>query len=58
MNDYEDMLIAALDMVAAWELPEEDLADAVNAQARLMAGSNIEASNDIPVTNPYDALRF
>lgn len=38
MNDYEDMLIAALDMVAAWELPEEDLADAVNAQARLMAG--------------------
>ena len=38
MNEYEDMLIAALDMVAAWELPEEDLADAVYAQARLMAG--------------------
>lgn len=38
MNEYEDMLIAALDMVAAWELPEEDLADAVLAQARLMAG--------------------
>ena len=38
MNDYEDYLIEALDLVAAWELPEEDLADAVNAQARLMAG--------------------
>jgi len=38
MNDYEDYLIDALDMVSAWELPEEDLADAVMAQARLMAG--------------------
>ena len=38
MNDYENCLIDALDLVAAWELPEEDLADAVNAQARLMAG--------------------
>ena len=38
MIDYENYLIDALDMVAAWELPEEDLADAVNAQARLMAG--------------------
>ncbi|MCP5313161.1 MAG: hypothetical protein H6955_06375 [Chromatiaceae bacterium] len=38
MNDYEDYLIDALDMVAAWELPDEDLADAVLAQARLMAG--------------------
>ena len=38
MNRYEDMLIEALDLVSAWDLPEEDLADAVNAQARLMAG--------------------
>jgi hypothetical protein len=38
MNDYENYLIDALDLVAAWELPEEDLADAVLAQARLMAG--------------------
>ena len=38
MNDYEDMLIEAIDLVAAWEIPDEQLADTVNAQARLMAG--------------------
>ena len=31
MNDYENYLIEALDLVAAWELPEEDLAAAVGA---------------------------
>ena len=35
MHDY---ILDALEMVSAWDLPEEDLADAVNAQARLMAG--------------------
>jgi len=35
MHDY---ILNALDMVSAWDLPDEDLADAVNAQARLMAG--------------------
>ena len=38
MNDYEDMLIEAIDLVSAWKLPDEELADALNAQARLMAG--------------------
>ena len=38
MNYYEDMLIEALDMVAAWEVPDDQLAEVVNAQARLMAG--------------------
>jgi len=38
MNEYENFLIDALDMVATWDLPDEDLADAVLAQARLMAG--------------------
>lgn len=38
MNEYENHLIDALDMVSAWDLPDEELADAVNAQARLMAG--------------------
>jgi len=36
--DYEDYIADALDMVLAWDLPEECLPDAVNAQARLMAG--------------------
>ena len=39
MNDYEDYLIDALDMVSTWGLPEEDLVDAALAQARLMAGN-------------------
>ena len=34
----EDYILDALEMVSAWDVPEEDLADAVNDQARLMAG--------------------
>ena len=38
-NDtYQDYLLDAIDTVAGWELPEEDFAQAVNDQARLMAG--------------------
>jgi len=35
MHDY---IFDALEIVSAWDIPDEDLADAVNAQARLMAG--------------------
>jgi len=35
MHDY---ILVALEMVSAWDLPDEELADAVNAQAKLMAG--------------------
>lgn len=38
MHDFQDYLIDALEMVIPWDLPDEDLADAVNAQAKLMAG--------------------
>ena len=37
MHDY---ILDALEMVSAWNIPDGDLADAVNAQARLMAGIN------------------
>ena len=36
--DYEDYIPDALELVLAWDLPEETLADAVNEQAKLMAG--------------------
>lgn len=36
--DYEDYIPDALDLVLAWDLPEECLHDAVNEQAKLMAG--------------------
>ena len=37
---FEDYIPDALEMVSvsAWDLPDDQLADAVNAQARLMAG--------------------
>jgi hypothetical protein len=36
--DYEVYIPEALELVLAWDLPEEALAEAVNEQARLMAG--------------------
>lgn len=38
MNDYSAYLLEALEQVLGWDLPDDDLADAVHAQARLMAG--------------------
>ena len=35
---YEDCVLDALELVMAWDPPEEDLAEAVNEQAKLMAG--------------------
>lgn len=35
---YENQILDALMIVSAWDLPEEELADAVNDQAKLMAG--------------------
>ena len=34
----EDYIFDALEIVSARDIPDEDLADAVSAQARLMAG--------------------
>ena len=38
--NIENYVITALEMVSAWDLPDEDFADAVNDQAMLMAGVN------------------
>jgi hypothetical protein len=54
----DDYIEDALAQVNTWELPEEDFAQVVNEQARLMAGIEFDASTDIPATNPYAALRF
>ena len=45
----EDYVLDALEMVMAWELPDEEFADAVNDQARLMAGLSPE---DFPERHP------
>ena len=36
--NYENYILDAIEIVGAWDIPEEDLADAINEQARLMAG--------------------
>ena len=37
---FEQYVIDALEMVSTWDLPDEDFAQAVNDQARLLAGIN------------------
>ena len=39
MHILEDYIPDALEMVSAWDIPDDELADAINAQARLMAGA-------------------
>jgi hypothetical protein len=36
----QDYITDALEIVSAWDVPDEDFAQAVNDQARLMAGVN------------------
>ena len=35
----EDYILDALETVSAWDIPDEDFAQSVNDQARLMAGA-------------------
>ena len=54
----EDYLQDAFEIVSAWDLPDDELPDAVNAQARLMAGIPLDHMALPPCTNPYLALQF
>ena len=45
----QDHVSEALEIVSAWNIPDEDFADAVNDQAMLMAGVN---PDDIPERLP------
>ena len=52
MNDeYSIYILAALEQVLSWNLPDDDLADAVNAQARLMAGGLDQYEDNILVNS-------
>jgi len=37
---FEQYVLEAIEMVSAWDIPDEDLVDTINDQARLMAGVN------------------
>ncbi|MBK6584925.1 MAG: hypothetical protein IPI75_05405 [Gammaproteobacteria bacterium] len=54
----EDYLQDAFEIVSAWDLPDDELPDAVNAQARLMAGIPLDHMPLAPCTNPYLTLQF
>lgn len=56
--DYTQYLADAIELCNSWEIPEANWAEAVNAQARLMAGIDLEPSFDIPVADPYTPLIF
>jgi hypothetical protein len=58
MNDYTLYLADAIELCNSWEIPETDWADAVNAQAHLMAGMDMLPSLEIPVDDPYIPLMF
>jgi hypothetical protein len=36
MNQFQQNLLEAIETVSAWDLPEDEFADAVNAQARFL----------------------
>ena len=56
--NYKDYISDALQMVSAWEVPEEDFSDAVMGQARIMAGLNLEPSFTDDLPNAYTPLQF
>ncbi len=54
--NYQDYLLDALEMVLAWDLPNEELAGAVNDQARLMAGICHDESPGELTDTPFHSL--
>ncbi len=56
--NIEDYLQDAIELVNAWEIPEENFAQAVNDQALLMCGMNLDISSDLPPCSPFAILQF
>ena len=46
--NIENIILDALEIVSAWDVPDEDFADAVNDQAMLMAGVNPDDIREHP----------
>ena len=58
MDTYIDYLQQALIQVDAWDLPEAEFVQAVNDQARLMAGVPVDWLGEIPEPDHRTTLRF
>jgi hypothetical protein len=44
--DFQDLILNAIETVLAWDLPDECITDAVNDQARLLAGISPDRPDD------------
>jgi hypothetical protein len=58
MFDYEDYLTLAVELVSPWDLPDDEFAEAVNAQARLMAGIPLDHTVQEPLPSPSIPQQF
>ena len=56
--DYQQYIADALEIVSAWEIPEENFAQAVNDQAKIMAMTDIELSGLDNFASPHSPLQF
>jgi len=56
--DYQYYIADALEIVSAWEVPEEDFAQTVNDKAKIMAMTDIELSGLDDFASPYIPLQF
>ena len=52
----EDYLNDALLIVSSWDLPDDEFIEAVNDQARLMAGIDFDSSWGFHVETPHSSL--
>ena len=55
---YEDYLQDAIDLVSAWEVPEELFSATVRDQAMLMAGMSVDWLGETSEPDYRTALRF
>ena len=55
---FEDCIQQALEQVEAWDLPPEQFCQAVNDQARLMAGIDLDIRDHNLATRFHATLRF
>jgi hypothetical protein len=51
--NQENTVLDALEMVMAWELPDEFLSDVLNDQARMLAGDDPEETWDCPLESTF-----
>ena len=56
--NYQDYIAQAINHTSAWNLSDEELPDAINQQARLLAGIDWDIGDTQLSLQVYTALRF